>query len=299
MKNRSFVLFVTALFFICHPVWAQSDGTHAGYYITEQRYVQQLVWIGDQYTSRYEVVIERIENEKFEVVLREFTEKATLQISLTPGNYRYRVIPYDYLDQSGEPSRWVTLEINPAPIVPVESEPAESEAPEMFSFYISASWSPLISLHGAMKNVFGINFYLSGAHLRFGVLFEKPDWWFMPGVELSASWYALNNAEGSNEITVQAGTTGINFVVQKIFFNCMAVNVRAGIALGFQTGEVSAVQYKYSTGGVIPQINVEASFLWFAWKQLYLEAGSGYSFSLNQNDVSGCLRPWIGVGWKF
>jgi len=352
MKNKCFILFVTALFFISRPLLAQDQslpgstqgGTKSsgGRYVLEQRYEQQLIWIGDQYTSKYELVVERSEGRTYSVILREFTEKAAFQISLPPGNYRYRVIPYDYLDQSGEPSKWVTLEIKPAPIVPVEIQTGDDgthtirsfdnetiipgvieiviknpddldiknkslivdKKPEpvsvkIISFYVSAAWSPLIPLNGAMKNVFGSAFYFSGVHLRLGALYDKPDWWLIPGLELSASWYALNNSEGSNEITVQAGTTGINLVLQKKFFNRFAVSVRTGFAVGFQVGEVSSVQYKYSTGGIIPQVNLEASFLWFAWKQFYLEAGAGYSIFLNQNDVSGCLRPWTGAGWKF
>jgi len=283
-------LITTALFLMSRPLWAQ-DG---GYYVTEQRYVQRLVWIGDEYTRKYEVVIERGEGETYSVFLREFTEEAALQVSLPPGNYRYRIIPYDYLDQSGEPSKWVTLEIKPPPAVSAESGP-----PKTFDFYAGAAWSPLIPLYGGMQEVFGNKLYVPGASVRLGAFYNKPGWWFIPGAELSTSWYALSKAEGGNKIVIQAGTTGFNFVACKQLPNRMAVNARVGLALGFQAGEVSAQEYQYSTGGMSPQFNLEASFLWFAWKQLYLEAGLGYSAFLNQTNNSGCLRPWIGAGWKF
>jgi len=346
MKNKDlFLLIVMVLFFTSRHLWAQnatqSVPQGAGHYVIEQRYVLQLVWIGGEYTSKYEVVIERITDKESSVYLQKFTEKPTLEISLPPGNYRYRVIPYDYLDQIGEPSKWVTFEIKPAPIVPVEvqtengsyiirsynnekivpdaneiviknpnafekengvmvvDEKTESSPPKMFSFFVSAAWSPLIPLHGRMKNAFGIAFYASGASLHFGVFYNKPDWWIIPGVELSASWSALNNVDGDNEISIQAGMTGINFIAQKQFFNRMAVNVKAGFALNFLIGDVISTQYKYSIGGVSPQINLEASFLWFAWKQLYIEAGINYSVFLLLDNNSGYLHPYLGIGWKF
>jgi len=306
MKNKSLLLLIiTALFFTSRPLWAQpqSDEPHdaahgGGHYVIEQRYVQHISWKGDEYTRKFEVLIERIEGKTNSVVLREFTEEATLEISLPPGNYRYRIIPYDYLNQAGEPSKWVTLEIKPAPVVPADVK-TETQAPKEICFYASASWSPLIPLHGEMKEVFGSSFYGGGASVRLGAFYNKTNWRIIPGAELSASFYTLNKSEGSNEITMRAGTTGINFAAQKQLPRRMAVNARAGFALGFQTGDVNSSQYNYKTGGVIPQFNFEASFLWFAWKQLFLEGGLGYTVYLNKNDGSGCLKPWLGAGWKF
>jgi len=48
-----------------------------------------------------------------------------------------------------------------------------------------------------------------------------------------------------------------------------------------------------------PQLNADLSLLWFAYKQLYLEAGAGFSYFLDKENNSGCLRPRIGVGWQF
>jgi len=304
MKNKPLLLLIAASFFISRSLWAQTPLTNGdepqnnGHYVTEQRYVQNIYWKGDEYTRKYEVVIERIEGKTNSVVLREFTEKTTFEISLPPGNYRYRVIPYDYLDQSGEPSKWVTLEIKPAPVISLE-EKIETAPTQMFSFYISAAWSPIIPLHGEMKEVFGNSFYGGGASVRLGAFYNKANWWIIPGAELSASFYALNKSEGGNDISMQAGTTGINFVAQKQLPNRMAVNARVGFALGFQSGDVSIDTYTYKTGGVIPQFNFEASFLWYAWRQLFLEAGLNYNVYLNKNDGSGCLKPEIGIGWKF
>jgi len=354
--TNKFILFIIAIFFLFgSSLWAQSPPPGgSGRYVIEQRYVQNLVWIGDEYTLKYEVIIEQ-EDEGggapggalggYRTYIREFTEKQSFQVSLPVGKYRYRIIPYDYLEQPGEASDWVNIEIKPAPIVPAEVQkedddsyvihpdetedgsyvihPVEDEqtAPcadetvvvsrndtvtagadeteKLLNLFVNAAWTPLIPLFGRMSEVFDKKFYALGASVRFGALFNKPRW-FNPGVELSMSWYGLNSDRGGDKIDVQTGVTGINILAQKKLPNPkMAVTVRAGFALIFQVGEVSVEDYAYSTGGLIPQISFEASFLWFAYKSLYLEGGIEFAYLIDKNTNSGCLRPWIGAGWKF
>jgi len=338
---------LAALFFISSPLYAQNAQSGAengaqdsGRYVIEQRYMQQLVWVGDEYTLKYEVVIERGEGKTYRAYMREFTEKPAFKVSLPPGNYRYRIISYDYLEQPGGASDWVHLEIKPVPLVPVEvqteedgsyiirssgsdkivpgiseiviKKPGEPEngvlvvekqkadAPKSSAFYVSAAWSPLIPLYGGIQKVFGNELYAAGAALRLGAFYTIPDWWCVPGLEFSASWYALNKTQGADTVGTQAGAAGINIAAQKTFFNQkMAVTLRAGGAIAFQIGETNTEDEAKTIGGMAPQINVEASYLYQFWKQLYAEAGIGFTLNLNQNDNSGCLRPWLGIGWKF
>jgi hypothetical protein len=327
-----FFVFLIILFLTGRPLRAQTPG--GGRYVVEQRYVQNLEWIGDNYTLKYEVVIERNEgggaSGGYKVFIREFTEKQSLQVSLPVGKYRYRIIPYDYLEQAGIATEWINIEIKPAPTVsaetrkedneiyvppPVETAPLvnetvinrtddstktrgdETEKP--LNLYISAAWTPLIPLYGRISEIFENKFYPTGASVRFGALYNKPRW-FSPGIELSMSWYGLNNDQDGDKIGVQTGVMGVNLVAQKKLPNpSMAVTIRAGFAYAFQVGEINVEDYSYSTGGLIPQINIEASFLWFAYKKLYLEAGIGFAHLLDKDSNSGCLRPWIGVGWQF
>jgi len=284
------ILFLIILFLFCRPLWAQPTD-NGGYYVIEQRYVQQLVWIGDKYTLKYEVVIEKNADNVYKAFLREFTEKPNLQISLPLGEYRYRIIPYDYLEQPGAASDWVNIEIKGAPVVTDKIE-------NPINLYASAAWTPLIPLYGRIQEIFGNKFHAAGASVRFGVLYNKLQW-FHPGVELSTSWYSLNNAQSSDIIGTQTGVTGLNIVAQKPLPKRMAVTIKAGAAILYQVSEIKIEDYSYWTGGLIPQINVEASFLWFAYKQLYLEAGLGFNHLLNKEGNSGCLRPGIGAGWKF
>jgi len=305
MTNRNLLLFfLTPMFFLIRPLWSQepaqqSSGNGGGYYVFEQRYVQQLVWIGDDYTLKYEVVIEKNEGGGalgsapggYKAYLREFTEKPNFQISLPLGKYRYRIIPYDYLEHSGEASDWVNIEIEPAPVI-------TNEADNPINLYVSAAWTPLIPLYGRMEEIFGNKFYAVGASVRFGAFYNKPRW-FNPGIEMSTSWYALNNAQSSDIIGTQTGVTGLNIVAQKPLPKRMAVTLKAGTAFHYQVSEINIEDYTYSTGGFIQQINLEASFLWFAYKQLYLETDLGFYHLLNKDGNSGILRPYFGAGWQF
>jgi hypothetical protein len=310
----------------------------SGRYVIEQRYVQRIAWIGDEYVLKYEVVIERDEGEGYRVFMREFTESPSLQISLLPGKYRYRVIPFDFLEQAGEASAWVSLNVLPAPIIPVEVQTigddnyllhsdselvpgvneiiiknpdelktnegvitVEKQEPseKRINIYLCAAWAPLVPLYGRMQQVFGNEFSASGAALRIGAFYTKLAL-FNPGLELSTSWYALNNIQDGSKIEMQTGVIGFNLLAQKWLPNRkMAFNLRAGGGLGFQISELSTEQDSYPMGGLVPQINLEPSFLWVALKQLYLETGLSYTLFLNQNSHSGCLRPWLGIGWNF
>jgi hypothetical protein len=289
MRKRILLFgFFLAIFLFNRPLWAQSPGG-GGYYVTEQRYVQDLVWVGDDYTLKYEVVIEKNEDNVYKAFLREFTEKPNLQISLPLGKYRYRIIPYDYLEHPGKASDWVNIEIKPAPVFTADNP---------INLYLSAAWQPLIPLYGRMREIFGNEFNATGASVRFGVLYNKPRW-FNPGIELSTSWYALNNAQTIDTIGIQTGVIGLNLVAQTPLPRRMAVTLKAGASVLFQVSEIKIEDYSYTKGGLIPQINVEASFLWFAYKQLYLEAGLGFYHLIDKDDNSGCLRPWLGAGWRF
>jgi len=323
MTNKIILfVFLTTLFLFVHPLWAQSAQSQGGgRYVIEQRYVQQLVWKGDKYTLKYEVVIEQDEDGGYKTYINEFTEFTSFQVSLPLGKYRYRIIPYDYLEQPGEASDWINFEIKPTPAVPpVTTEEKEHITPsandavtknhdeseiqeqtktkEPLNLYVSAAWAPIIPLYGRLQEIFGIGFNAAGASVRFGALFNKLRW-FSPGIELSTSWYALNNDQSGDKIGVQSGVTGLNIVAQKKLHPKMAVTVRAGAAIAFQVGEINIEDYSYTTGGLIPQLNVEASFLWLAYKKMYLEAGIGFTHLFGKDDNSGCLRPWIGVGWQF
>jgi hypothetical protein len=90
---------------------AQSSGYFMDSSGGEIRFIQRLAWIGDEYARRYEVIIEREEEEEYKELLREFTTASFIEVSLLPGKYRFLVIPYDFLNQSGERSEWMYIEV--------------------------------------------------------------------------------------------------------------------------------------------------------------------------------------------
>ena len=303
MTNKIFFIIFYFLFIILfnRPLWAQSPGR----YVVEQRYVQKLEWIGDNYTLKYEVIIEQDEGGGapggdlggapggalggYKKYIQEFTEEPGFQVSLLPGKYRYRIIPYDYLEQPGEASDWVEINIDPAPIVSAD----ETEKP--LNLYVSAAWTPLTHLYGRMREIFGNGFYVAGASLRFGALYNKPQW-LKPGIEFITSWYLFKDFQDSDKTAMKAVVTGLNIVTQNNFSSqTIAITLRAGLALAYQVYEITGG----TMGGLLPQINAEASFLWFANKKMYLEAGLGFINLIDKDDHSGCLYPWIGVGWRF
>jgi len=80
-------------------------------YFREMRFVQRLSWDGDNYAIRYEVVIERNVDGIYRRLMQEYTEEFFVEVSLSAGNYRYQVFPYDYLEQRGAGSGWIEFEI--------------------------------------------------------------------------------------------------------------------------------------------------------------------------------------------
>ncbi|MDR0495513.1 MAG: hypothetical protein LBG95_07790 [Treponema sp.] len=331
---------IIALFFLCQ---VPNLAAQSGRYVIEQRFVQQLVWVGDEYVLKYEVVIERDDGEGYSVFMREFTELPSFQISLLPGSYRYRVIPIDLLEQPGEASGWMTLNVFPAPVIPVEvrptgddnylllphddnqlvpgvneiiikkpdelkteegvitvekQKPPESEKPT--NIYLCAAWAPAFPLYGRIEQVFGSKLYFSGAAFHFGVIFTKPNL-FNPGLELSTSWYYLNRAQdGSSNIEIQTGVMGFNVLAQKWSTSQkVAITFRAGGGILFQIGDLNSGKNSYLMDRIALQINLEPSLHWQVLKQLYLESGLSYTLFLSQNNHSGCLHPWLGVGFSF
>jgi hypothetical protein len=89
------------------------EGT--GYFMdpsgNETRFIQRLSWVGDEYALRYEVIIEREAEGGYRELLRQFTPEQFIEVSLMHGKYRFCVIPYDFLNQSGTRADWMYIEV--------------------------------------------------------------------------------------------------------------------------------------------------------------------------------------------
>ena len=103
-------VFFAALFLVSVPFLKAQT---AGYFI-EFHFIQRLVWSKDENTLRYEVVIEKKDDKEYRETLRNFTDESFIEVSLEPGKYHYRVIPYDFRNQPGDSSDWKEFEIHAA-----------------------------------------------------------------------------------------------------------------------------------------------------------------------------------------
>ena len=106
------LFFTVFLFLGLSSVSAQNPS----YFINTEdgRFIQRLSWSGGEYALRYEVIIENGSGGTYRNYHREFTTEHYINISLSPGSYRFRVIPYDVLNRAGETSEWKYIEVFPA-----------------------------------------------------------------------------------------------------------------------------------------------------------------------------------------
>jgi len=115
MRNLHYV-FLCALFFLISILFLPAQTTR--YFLNmdsaEPRFIQPpLSWNDDEKTLRYDVIIEKKTNEEYRQVLRKFTDVSFIEVFLEPGRYRYRVIPYNYLNRVNEGlgSNWKDFDV--------------------------------------------------------------------------------------------------------------------------------------------------------------------------------------------
>jgi hypothetical protein len=378
MDIRKFVLLFS--FLISHfsfGLFAQNSGYFLDMSGGEPLFTQRLSWTGDEYTRRYEVIIEKQEGERYRELRRESTTALFIEVSLAPGSYRCYVVPYDFLGQPGErtamdvevlaaflpelddslaefvyPAKTPVYEMSfsgkdIAPgaeiylrrlgdagiaggerIVPSETRIKEDgsevqlffdkkqlasgdfeliiknpggletskggitvtrEPPDRpkINVFLAAAWMPLSPLYFEEENLFpGRKLSVIGAAGRLGVAFNKWDL-LNPGLELAAAW-CLVDADSEGPSPAQFLALGLNLLTQKWFPN-------EKIAFTFRAG-----------GGytMLPDwrqihINMGISFLWVFALNLYMETGFDYNHWFTESPFgTGCIRPWVGLGWR-
>jgi hypothetical protein len=109
------VLFLIFFMITLFSLPAQAPFVTDPEYFVEMRFVQRLSWSGDEYATRYEVIVERETSAGiYRQVVQEFTTAFSIEVRLQAGRYRYQVFPYDFFDQRGIGSGWIDFEIFPA-----------------------------------------------------------------------------------------------------------------------------------------------------------------------------------------
>ena len=294
----------------------------------ELRFIQRLKWVGDEYTMRYEIVIQREERGQYRTILREFTEASFIEVSLHPGKYRFQVIPYDYLGKPVPVTEWMNFEVLPGiaaelnnQLIPGDHEiivinpsggivnrtevtlpKSETEADveyvyetektteymRQFDIYTGAAYVPLLPIYGENK-LFGENVSPFGMSARLCAVSAKQSF-LNPGMELAASWRVYGGGQAEHSAAVD-----FNILAQNRFpGGNMALNLRAGAGLSF----LPKTQSASPDGQYSIHANIGASFLWLFMKNLYLEGGIDYSQFFTKDNF-GFFRPWIGLGYRF
>jgi len=290
------------------PVWPQSSG-----YYVELHFVQRLSWTVDEYALRYEVIIEKEQGGRYSRALQEFTEANFIEVSLSPGKYRFQVIPHDFLDEPITVTEWVAFEVRPGDdqltagehemiMVNPGDETSRKEitliVPEAgketgfinrLDLYLGAAFVPLLPVYGE-NQFFGKNASLLGISARLSAVSAKSNI-LSPGMELAAAWRIYTDGEQQDH----SADVDFNVLAQARFpGGKAAINLRAGAGISL----LPKTQPLSPDGQYSIHVNIGGSFLWLFTKNFYLEAGADYSQFFTE-DHFGFLRPWIGLGCRF
>jgi hypothetical protein len=153
--------------------------------------------------------------------------------------------------------------------------------------FLTAAYMPLSPLYYEEEKRFpGDRLSVIGATGRLGLSFTRWDL-FDPGVELAASW-CLSDADSGAR--TQPLSLGLNLFAQKwLPHEKLAFTFRAGAGYTLLLPDWNHIH-----------INMGVSFLWVFAFNLYMETGLDYNHWFTESPFgSACLRPWIGLGWRF
>jgi len=313
-------IFVLVLFLIISPLWAQSILSDA-VNTAEPRYDMLLSWDEDEYTLRFEVVVEKEEEGRYRQTAQRFTADASIKFSLTQGNYRFRVIPYDLLNKPGKSSEWITFEVHQAfvaelpkteepikEIIKIEEiieidkteETAVKKYRKLYNTYINLSWLPVIPVHTFDENqFFDQTLIINGAGFLLGMVYNQSSYINL-GMELSVSWYTFDKDFEYDYLSQNVITFEFDILAQKWFpKRIFALTFRSGAGISFPSSIMSIiVRGDFRDTWYTFNANIGVSLLCLPAKSLYIEAGMKYVY-LILSTPSGYFRPSLGIGWRF
>jgi len=335
INNKKYLLLAIILFVFTSFLSAQD----AGYFIEEKddevKYIQRFVWKGGENALHYEVIFEKETNGTYSRHLREITKAQFIEVSLPPGNYRFRVIPYDILGRPTEGSNWVNIAVLPVPkqeeyeapkpetALKPESEKEvkpEEEKNVLFSIGAAIGIGSRLSLYG--NEYFGDSGD-SPIGLRTSIVFKVPSNIYI-GPELTVDFNRYGNIENWKLFFY---TFGVNFIAEKWSPNkILGVGLKFGLlypSIDIQKNwhEMSWEQREYFKNDdmniyaaeesiyasrLIP--NIGASVFWLVKKHLLLELGFSYfhvfpsggsGVIINNYPPSGFFSPMFGLSYRF
>jgi len=315
INNKKYLLLAVILFVFTSFLSAQEPG----YFIEEKgdevKYVQRFVWRGGENSLYYEVIFERERNGRYSQHLKETTKEQFIEVSLPPGNYRFRVIPYDILGRPTEGSQWVNIVVLPVPkpeefedfkpdsitALKPELKPEEKEKEEEEEEVKPEKEKTVFFRMGAMMGIGGrISLYGnqyfgdSGdkyAGLRTNIVFKVPSDIYI-GPELT---FDVNRYGNIEDWKLFFYTYGINFLAEKWSPNkIFGVGFRVGLlypSIDIQKNwhEMSYEQAGYFKNDIMNVYaaeesiysdrlipNIGGSVFWLIKKHLLLEFGFNF-----------------------
>jgi hypothetical protein len=328
-KNKKYLLLAIILFGLTSFLSAQT----AGYFIEEDgdelKIFQRFVWKGGEYTLQYEVVFEREINGAYRTHLKEFTSSNFIEVSLPPGAYRFRVIPYNILGKPVEGSKWVYIDVlpvsqqekneesEPEPEIVIEQEtkqepvlenepesepeeepePARSDSLRRVLFGLGVSLGYSFPVYGNNNSDFTS---LGNFGWRVNIAFRTSQDVYI-GPEFFGYIYRYNLPEIPD---ISLSTIGLNFLFRKWLLNeRFAVSFRIGSSIPINSSIVPQNDSQYfiieedlPIGGLI--LNIGPSLCLRIGKHLLLEAGLEFMQMINV-DFGGYINPVLGINFQF
>jgi hypothetical protein len=111
INSKLKILALAALFFCGLSVLPAQTTYYLDMESGKPRFTHHLTWSGGTNSLHCEVIIEKEEGGRYVSHYREFTTGNFLDISLQPGNYRFRVIPYDILGKPNTGTEWAEIKV--------------------------------------------------------------------------------------------------------------------------------------------------------------------------------------------
>jgi hypothetical protein len=284
-NNKKYLLLAVILFVFTSFLSAQSPGYFVEEKDDEIKYIQRFVWKGGENALQYDVVFERERNGIYIPYLKETTKAQYIEVSLPPGHYRFRVIPYDILGRPAEGSMWTDAEVLPVPMLEqyeeqkpeintaqkpelkpkpkpeIEEkpeaekaeEPEEPEKEKTVFFRIGALFEPRLTLYGGNEYFGGENINGESGGLRTSIVFKIPLDTYI-GTELTAT---VNRQGNINKWKLFYYTLGLNILAEK-----------------WSPGKIFGVGFRM--GVLYPSIDIKED-----WREMNEEQGAYF----NRKDV--------------
>ncbi|MBP7480331.1 MAG: hypothetical protein KA785_07770 [Spirochaetaceae bacterium] len=119
----------------------------------EEIFIQKLEWQYLEYVLRYEVELEIKKGDSFEPLVLLATEENFIEVTLTNGEYRYRVHVYNLLDRLDSTSDWISIVILKAEVPQIQSFSPRN-------FYLDETEDITVSINGINLKTDALYYFL-------------------------------------------------------------------------------------------------------------------------------------------